>query len=47
MVKKKLILLNILKKHKTIQNTVTVHITQESCDQVTHCIAGAPPNSNF
>jgi len=47
MLKKELILLNILKKHKTIHNTATVHITQESCDHVTHFIQGAPPEEQF
>jgi len=47
MLKKKVILLNILKKHKTIHNTATVHITQESCDHVTHFIQGAPPEEQF
>jgi len=47
MLKKKLILLSILQKHKTIHNTATVHITQEPCDHVTHFIASAPLEQQF
>jgi hypothetical protein len=47
MMKKKLNLLNILTKHKTIHNTATVHITQESCDHGILFIAGAPPEQQF